>query len=111
MRGYRKSTTASEVAVIGGFYLCFLVVTLESRFLWRDIPHGSFVNVAVLLAVVCESVFGEGLHADLNVTYLTTTTTTTTDANYVLLVKQNKTKQKKTLIVKVDDRDHIRSII
>ena len=49
--------------------------------------------------------------ADLNVTYLTTTTTTTTDANYVLLVKQNKTKQKKTLIVKVDDRDHIRSII
>ena len=52
--------------------------------------------------------FGEGLHADLNVTYLTTTTTTTTDANYVFLVK---TKQNKPLIVKVDDRDHIRSII
>lgn len=107
MRGYHKSITASEVAVIGGFYLCFLVVTLESRFLWRDIPHRSFVNVTVLLVVVWESVFGEGLHADLSVTYLTTTTTTTTDANYVFLVKKKKTP----LIVKVGDRDHIRSII
>lgn len=90
MRGYHKSITASEVTVIGGFYLCFLVVTLESRFLWRDIPHRSFVNVTVLLVVVWESVFGEGLHADLSVTYLTTTTTTTTDANYVFLVKKKK---------------------
>lgn len=102
MRGYHKSTGASS-----NWWVLSLLFSSNFR---EQFFGETFltVNVTVLLVVVGEFVFGEGVHAGLNVTYLTTATTTTTDANYVFLVKR---KQNKPLIVKADDRDHIRSII
>lgn len=53
--GSPASTATFEVGLIGGL----TSATSESLYPHRETPHRNFVNITLLLVVICEFIFGE----------------------------------------------------